>query len=199
VAEEYPLAAGAFARILREQREMQLKGGIYHLTQIAMAYNSNRIEGSALSVEQTWYLYERRTVLGEAPLNDVVETSNHFRAFDVMLDRVGEPNTAESIKEYHRILKSGTQDAEKDWFAVGDWKKLVNEVGGIATTPPSEVQQEINSLVTGTPAEMTFGDVCDFHVRFEQIHPFQDGNGQVGRLILFEQCLWPTGTCRLWC
>lgn len=188
-SEEYEIDAAQFASTLREQRPMRLKGGLYHLTQIQMAYNTNRIEGSRLSEEQTRYLYETRTITGDALVDDVVETSNHFRAFDAMLDHVGKPITADTIKEYHRILKSGTSDSEKEWFAVGDWKRVANAVGRIETSPPEQVDHAIAQLLKQTPERLTFEDICRFHFEFESIHPFQDGNGRVGRLVMFEQCL----------
>lgn len=187
--EEYAIRSGRFARALREQRSMGLKGGLYHLNQIQMAYNTNRIEGSRLSEDQTRYIYETRTVVGDASVDDVIETANHFRAFDLMLDRYGRPLTAAAIKEYHRVLKSGTKDAERDWFAVGDWKRVPNAVGNIETTAPDQVEAAIAELLVAHAGPMTFEEICDFHHRFESIHPFQDGNGRVGRLILFEQCL----------
>jgi Fic family protein len=187
--EEYPIAAELFIKALLEQRAMRLKGGIYHLTQIQMAYNSNRIEGSQLSQDQTRYLYETRTVLGDAPVDDVIETTNHFRAFDYMLDNIEEPLTTAKIKKYHYLLKTGTADADKDWFVVGGWKQVQNYVGNITPTAPEHVANEMEALVTGARGSMSFDQIVDFHHRFEAIHPFQDGNGRVGRLILFEQCL----------
>lgn len=187
--EEYEIDAARFAQTLREQRSMQLKGGLYHLTQIQMAYNTNRIEGSRLSEQQTRYLYETRTITGDALVDDVVETTNHFRAFDAMLDHVGNPIAADTLKNYHRILKSGTSDSEKEWFAVGDWKQVANAVGQIETTPPDLVDEAIAHLLAKTPDRLSFAEICDFHVEFERIHPFQDGNGRVGRLVMFEQCL----------
>lgn len=187
--DEYEIDAARFAQALREQRSMQLKGGLYHLTQIQMAYNTNRIEGSHLSEEQTRYLYETRTITGDALIDDVVETSNHFRAFDAMLDHVGKSITADTLKNYHRILKSGTSNSEKEWFAVGDWKQVANAGGRIETTPPDLVDDAIAHLLAKTPDRLSFSEICDFHVEFETIHPFQDGNGRVGRLVMFEQCL----------
>ncbi len=189
MTEEYPIDATAFTAMLLSQRKSHLKGGIYHLTQIAMAFNTNRIEGSTLTEEQTRYLYETKTVIGEAHVNDVIETTNSFRAFDAMMDHVGQPLTANTLKEYHQILKSGSLDAEQDWFRVGEWKAIPNEVGGIRTTAPEHVAAEIATLLEHTPTHMTFEDICDFHVAFEKIHPFQDGNGRVGRLVMFGQCL----------
>ncbi|WP_296140603.1 Fic family protein [uncultured Tessaracoccus sp.] len=189
MADEYAIRAREFLTALREQRESRLPGGLYHLTQLELAYNSNRIEGSQLSADQTRYLFETRTVIGDALVDDVLETTNHFRAFDVMVDHVGEPITAEVLQEYHRILKTGTSDADREWFAVGGWKRLPNEVGGRATTPPDQVDEAIADLLRRTPAKMSFEDICRFHHDFERIHPFQDGNGRVGRLVMFEQCL----------
>lgn len=189
-ADEFPLDAARFIAALREQRDMRLKGGLYHLNQIEMAYNTNRIEGSRLSEEQTRHIYETRTVSGDAlSVDDVVETSNHFRAFDWMLDHLDAPIDAAKIREYHRILKTGTSDAAKPWFAVGDWKRAANEIGGTTTSAPADVDRDIHTLLANTPSVMRFDDVCDFHHRFEAIHPFQDGNGRVGRLLMFEQCL----------
>lgn len=187
--DEYAIEAGRFAETLLEQREMRLAGGLYHLTQIELAYNSNRIEGSQLSEDQTRYLYETRTILGDALVDDVVETTNHFRAFDLVLASTGEGVSVNEIQELHRILKSGTRDAEREWFAVGDWKRVPNSVGGIETTAPEEVEAEMVALVSDYSRALSFEDICDFHVRFESIHPFQDGNGRVGRLIMFQQCL----------
>ena len=156
----------------KEEKQARRKGGLYHKTQVNLAYNSNRIEGSRLSEEQTRYIFETRTIGFKdeeaVPVDDIIETSNHFVAFDYLLDTVNEPLSNEIIKRFHSILKTGTSDAQKNWFAVGDWKKLANEVGGIETTRPENVEH---------------------HYRFEKIHPFQDGNGRVGRLILFRECL----------
>lgn len=187
--DEFKIDAELFAATLLEQRAMRLSGGLYHLTQIAMAYNSNRIEGSRLSEEQTRHLYETRSISGDAPVDDVVETTNHFRAFDFMIDNVGKSITAGYIIELHRTLKSGTSDAEKDWFAVGEWKRLPNVVGNTVPTKPAEVDGAVTQLLENIPQPMSFEDICDFHVRFEKIHPFQDGNGRVGRLLMFGQCL----------
>jgi len=189
MADEYQVDATQFRQSLLEQRAMRLKGGLYHLVQIQLAYNSNRIEGSQLSAEQTRYLYETRTVSGDARVDDVVETMNHFRLFDAMLDAVGQPLTAARVREYHAILKTGTSDADKAWFAVGGWKRRANVVGGRDTTPPALVGAAIADLLAAYPGPMGFDDIADFHHRFESIHPFQDGNGRVGRIIMFEQCL----------
>jgi Fic family protein len=190
-ADEYTIDARVFARTLVEQRQMKLKGGLYHLTQIQMAYNSNRIEGSQLSAEQTLAIYETRSVDGHALVDDIVETANHFRLFDQMLDAMGKPFTADRIKEYHRILKTGTSDADKNWFVGGGWKSLANVVGDTPTTPPHEVGAAIDQLLARFPVghALAFEDICDFHAAFERIHPFQDGNGRIGRIIMFGQCL----------
>ncbi|MGO1543921.1 MAG: Fic family protein [Gulosibacter sp.] len=192
MAEEYPIDPTRFIEALREQRAARLKGGLYHLTQIAMAYNTNRIEGSQLDEEQTRYIYETRTVSGEAvPVDDVVETMNSFELFDAMLDAMDEPISTDRLREYHRILKRGTAQSRLNWFAVGDWKRVPNEVGGQRTTAPEEVDVAMAELFEQAPTmgEMTFTDIADFHHRFESIHPFQDGNGRVGRIVMFQQCL----------
>ena len=168
---------------------MKLKGGLYHLNQVMMSYNSNHIEGSALTAEQTRHIYETHMVTGDARVDDVVETVNHFRLFDAMLDAVGSRLTTTRIRQYHAILKSGTSDADKDWFAIGGWKKQANVVGGRDTTPPALVAAEMDGLLAAYPGSMTFEDIADFHYRFESIHPFHDGNGRVGRIVMFEQCL----------
>jgi Fic family protein len=188
--EEYPIRAHELIEALREQRRMQLKGGLYHLTQIEMAYNTNRIEGSQLTEDQTRYIFETKTVSGEAlSIDDITETANHFRAFDAMIDSIDEPVTSQVLKNYHRMLKSGTSDAAKPWFVVGGWKTLPNEVGGMPTSAPKDVERDIAELLESAPNKMTFNDICDFHQRLESIHPFQDGNGRVGRLVLFQQCM----------
>lgn len=190
--EGHPIDARALIAALREQRQMQLKGGLYHLTQIEMAYNTNRIEGSQLTEDQTRYIFETKTVSGEAlSIDDITETANHFRAFDAMSDGFDAPITAATLKNYHRMLKAGTSDTAKPWFVVGGWKTLPNEVGNTATTAPRDVEGDIAELLARTTefGAMTFNDICDFHQRFESIHPFQDGNGRVGRLVLFQQCM----------
>lgn len=190
--DEYPIDPSRFAAALREQRAMQLKGGLYHLNQVLMAYNTNRIEGSSLDEDQTRYIYETQTVSGAAvPVDDVIETSNSFRLFDEMLDRYDEQITSQTLKDYHRILKTGTLHASATWFAVGDWKRVANVVGGQSTTPPEHVALAVEDLLENTPppGKMSFNDIVDFHHRFESIHPFQDGNGRVGRIAMFQQCL----------
>jgi len=182
--------------VLRDEKSSGLKGGIYHQTQINLAFNSNRIEGSKLSEEQTRYIYETNTLFlndGESTANvdDIVETVNHFSCFDYMLDIADEPLSEEHIKKFHYLLKINTSDSKKSWFRVGDYKLKPNIVGGIETSLPSNVPSDMNSLIHNylEKKEITVNDIIDFHVKFEQIHPFQDGNGRVGRLIIFKECL----------
>lgn len=181
-------------KILLEQKEMKLKGGIYHRTQIDLTYNSNHIEGSRLTHDQTRYIFETNTIGFEGEtvkVDDIVETTNHFRCIDMIIDKAEERLTEGFIKELHRILKSGTSDSLKSWFAVGDYKKIPNEVGGIETVSPENTKHEIVRLLKeyNTIKKKTFDDILDFHQRFELIHPFQDGNGRVGRLVMFKECL----------
>lgn len=181
--------------VLREQKVMKMKGGIYHKTQIDLTYNSNHIEGSRLTHEQTRYIFETNTIGVTADetvnVNDIVETVNHFRCIDLIIDKAEEPLTEELTKQLHGILKTGTSDSRKDWFAVGDYKRLPNEVGGEQTCEPEKVQESMQRLLGWYNAkpEHTLEDILDLHVRFEKIHPFQDGNGRVGRLIMFKECL----------
>lgn len=192
VLDEYHVDGGIVAHLLSCQRASKMKGGLYHLNQIEMAYNSNRIEGSRLSREQTRYIFETRTIDGIASVDDVIEATNHFRMFDYMLDNLEAPLNTEKMKTYHHILKRGTNDADQDWFALGDWKRLENVVGaGIKTAAPSKVEETINHLLALYPQNkaMSFEEIVDFHFRYETIHPFQDGNGRTGRIIMFEQCL----------
>ena len=180
--------------VLREQKDGKMRGGIYHRVQIDLTYNSNHIEGSRLSHEQTQWIFETNTI-GVAKesvrVDDIIETVNHFRCIDYIIDHATEPISETMIKELHRLLKSGTTDASKQWFAVGDYKLLPNEVGGIETTAPEAVGKTIRALISDYKSikKPTFDHVLDFHHRFESIHPFQDGNGRVGRLILFKECL----------
>jgi Fic family protein len=180
---------------LQEEKQTKRKGGLYHKTQINLAYNSNRIEGSKLTEEQTRYIFETRTIgfkdQEAVPVDDIIETSNHFVAFDYMLDTVDKPLSNEIIKEFHRILKTSTSDAAKEWFKTGEWKKLPNEVGGMKTALPQNVETEIGKLHLWyhSLSEIVFEDIVAYHYRFEKIHPFQDGNGRVGRLIMFRECL----------
>jgi Fic family protein len=179
---------------LRQQKEAKLKGGIYHKTQIDLTYNSNHIEGSRLTHDQTRYIFETNTigVVGESiRVDDIIETTNHFRCIDLIIDRAEERLTENLIKELHLILKSGTSDSRKDWFTVGDYKRLPNEVGGCETTAPEDVHREIKALLKeyNSKKRKSFEDIIDLHQRFEAIHPFQDGNGRVGRLVMFKECL----------
>lgn len=180
-------------KVLLDQRSSKLTGSIYHFTQVAFAYNTNRIEGSRLTEEETRYIFETNTLIrGKSSNNvdDVVETANHFYLFDVMLEEATELLTEKMIKKYHELLKNGTADARKDWFNVGEYKKLPNEVGGTETTNPKDVASEIRKLLGYNGlSEITLEEVIDFHYRFECIHPFQDGNGRIGRLIMFKECL----------
>ena len=180
--------------MLREQKQMKLKGGIYHRTQIDLTYNSNHIEGSRLTHEQTRHIFETNTLgisEGSVNVDDIIETTNHFRCIDVIIDRAEEKLSESFIKELHYMLKSGTSDSRKDWFAVGEYKRLPNEVGGQETCLPEEVSKEMKALLKEYNAkkQKSFDDILDFHHRFERIHPFQDGNGRVGRLIMFKECM----------
>lgn len=180
--------------ILREQKSNKYPGGIYHKTQIDLTYNSNHMEGSRLTHDQTRYIFETNTIGVENEVlnvDDVIETANHFRCIDKIIDHAKAALTEKLIKDLHLTLKSGTSDSRKDWFALGDYKKMPNEVGGMATVLPEEVADKMKALLTAYNAkeEKTFEDILDFHVKFERIHPFQDGNGRVGRLIMFKECL----------
>ena len=179
---------------LKREKEASLKGGIYHKIQIDLTYNSNHIEGSKLTHDQTRYIFETKTlgVTDKAvKVDDIVETVNHFRCIDLIIEGANTKLTESFIKQLHFILKSGTTDSQKSWFKVGDYKMLENEVGGSDTTKPAEVAGAIKALLKdyNSKSKITFDDILDFHVRFESIHPFQDGNGRVGRLIMFKECL----------
>ncbi len=183
-------------KVLREEMQMNLKGGIYNSTQIKLAYNSNHMEGSKLSEEQTRYIFETNTIGVETEkdvinVDDIIETTNHFDAFRYLLE-VAENDLSEGIiKEFHRILKDGTSDSRKDWFAVGDYKRKPNTVGERKTSAPKDVQRDVQNLLNNYESikDKTVEDIIAFHYQFERIHPFQDGNGRVGRLILFKECL----------
>lgn len=179
--------------ILTQEKEHKIKGGIYHQTQIQMAYNSNHIEGSTLSEDQTRAIYETNTIGLEnsiSKVDDIIETVNHFRMFDYMLSSSVEPLSQDIIKKFHFILKSGTSDFHIEWFAVGDYKKKPNQVGGQETTEPENVEKEMKKLLEWyNKCDKNFDNILKFHVLFEKIHPFQDGNGRVGRLIMFRECL----------
>ena len=180
--------------VLRAEKAGRIKGGIYHKIQIELTYNSNHIEGSRLTHDQTRYIYETNTIgmeKGAVNVDDIVETTNHFQCIDLVIEMANQPLSESFIKLLHRTLKNGTSDARKEWFAVGDYKKLPNEVGGRSTTPPEEAATQCKALLEAyrqTP-QKSLRDLMEFHYQFESIHPFQDGNGRVGRLILFKECL----------
>ena len=182
--------------ILREQKEMRLKGNLYHQTQISFAYNTNHIEGSTLTEEQTRYIYETNTVLFEGDsivkVDDIIETTNHFKLIDYMLDIADKKLTEKMIKDFHKILKAGTSDSRAEWFNVGEYKQRPNMIGnGIKTTLPNNVGKEMSKLMEwyNSLKQVTIKEIIEFHYRFENIHPFQDGNGRVGRIIMFKECL----------
>lgn len=180
--------------ILQEEKRTKYAGGIYHKTQIDLTYNSNHIEGSRLTHDQTRYIFETNTIGVENEalnVDDVIETSNHFRCIDLIIDHAASTLSEHFIKKLHHILKTGTSDSRKDWFAVGEYKRLPNEVGGMQTSLPEEVADRMKALLSDYNAvpKKTLDNILDFHVRFERIHPFQDGNGRVGRLIMFKECL----------
>ena len=180
--------------ILQEQKASKYSGGFYHKTQIDLTYNSNHMEGSRLTHDQTRYIFETNTIGVEKEVlnvDDVIETANHFCCIDMIIDNAKAMLTEKFIKELHLILKNGTSDSRKDWFAVGDYKKLPNEVGGMDTALPEDVSNKMKVLLMeyNFNEEKIFEDILDFHVKLERIHPFQDGNGRVGRLIMFKECL----------
>lgn len=179
---------------LKLEKESKMPGGIYHKIQIELTYNSNHIEGSRLTHDQTRYIYETNTIgVKDSVINvdDIVETANHFRCIDYIIDIVNYPISESMIKQLHSLLKAGTSDSRKAWFAVGDYKKLENEVGGIKTTKPKDVEKEMRNLLKkyNSKKSKSFEEIIKFHYMFERIHPFQDGNGRVGRLIMFKECL----------
>ena len=180
--------------ILQEEKRTKYAGGIYHKTQIDLTYNSNHIEGNRLTHDQTRYIFETNTIGVENEVlnvDDVIETSNHFRCIDLIIDHAASTLSEHFIKKLHHILKTSTSDSHKDWFAVGEYKRLPNEVGGMQSSLPEEVADRMKALLSDYNAvpKKTLDDILDFHVRFERIHPFQDGNGRVGRLIMFKECL----------
>lgn len=180
--------------VLREEKESKTKGGIYHKVQIDLTYNSNHIEGSRLSHDQTRYIYETNTIgMKDEIINidDIVETVNHFKCIDMIIDNANYKLSERFIKQLHFVLKSGTSDSRKDWFAVGEYKRYPNEVDGIETVLPEQVEERVQQLLNqyNQNKTKTFEEVLEFHYEFETIHPFQDGNGRVGRLILFKECL----------
>ena len=179
---------------LREEKDARLKGGIYHRTQIDLTYNSNHIEGSRMTKEQTRYIFETNTLgitTENTSVDDIMETVNHFRCIDYVIDHAMDKITEAHVKQLHAILKTNTSDSQKSWFAVGDYKRLANEVGGEETVTPEDVHKRMKTLIGEYNAikKVEFDDILDFHVQFERIHPFQDGNGRVGRLMLLWQCL----------
>ena len=181
--------------VLREQKEMGLKGNLYHNTQIMFSYNTNHIEGSKLTEEQTRYIFETNTILFEggtvASVDDILETANHFKLVDYMLDIADQNLTEDIIKKFHKILKEGTMDSRKEWFNVGDYKKLANEAGNMKTSSPKQTPKDMQKLMEwyNSLAKVTIKEIIEFHARFEKIHPFQDENGRVGRIIAFKECL----------
>ncbi len=193
--DEFDVAKINVLEVLREQKEMKLKGNLYHNTQIIFAYNTNHIEGSKLTEDQTRYIYETNTLLTEKEtitnIDDIIETANHFRLVDYMLDVADKELTEAMIKEFHKILKDCTSDSRKDWFNVGDYKKLANEAGNMKTSLPKNVQKDMVKLMHwyNSLGKIIIEDIIEFHYSFECIHPFQDGNGRVGRIIAFKECL----------
>ncbi len=180
--------------VLRREKEAGLKGGIYHKIQIDLTYNSNHIEGSELTHDQTRYIFETKTIgitEGSVKVDDIIETANHFRCIDYIIEVAHTKITESMIKQLHFILKTSTSDSQKSWFRVGDYKMMENEVGGEDTVKPAEVSAKMKALLAEYNAKerISFDDILDFHVQFEAIHPFQDGNGRVGRLIMFKECL----------
>lgn len=180
--------------ILTEEKKKKYFGGIYHKTQIDLTYNSNHIEGSRLTHEQTRYIFETNTIGMENDIlnvDDIIETSNHFRCVDIIIDKAENELDEKLIKKLHLTLKTSTSDSNKEWFVTGDYKKFPNEVGGMETTSPEEVSKKIKELLGeyNSKNKKTLEDILDFHVKFEKIHPFQDGNGRVGRLVMFKECL----------
>ena len=180
--------------ILLDEKANKYSGGIYHKTQIDLTYNSNHMEGSRLTHDQTRYIFETNTIgIEKEVLNvdDVIETANHFRCIDMIIDYAKATLTENFIKKLHLVLKNGTSDSRKDWFVVGDYKKMPNEVGGMETALPEEVADRMKKLLSeyNNQEEKALEDILNFHVKFECIHPFQDGNGRVGRLIMFKECL----------
>lgn len=178
---------------LRDEKSIRMPGGLYHELQVRMTYNSNHIEGSKLSEDQTRMIFETNTVdiSDGIPVDDIIETVNHFRAVDYVIDHAEEPLSEAIIKELHRILKQSTRDSTLAWFAIGDYKKRANVVGGRETAKPEDVPARINVLLSGYEAldDVSIEDIIIFHYEFERIHPFQDGNGRVGRLIALKECL----------
>ena len=180
--------------VLKREKDNGIKGGIYHKIQIEMTYNSNHIEGSKLTHDETRYIFETKTI-GKTDdvinVDDIIETVNHFACIDLAIDLAEKRISEAIIKQFHYVLKNGTSDSRKTWFKVGDYKLVENEVGGLATAKPENVKTEIKQLLDwyNSIPSISFETIIDFHQRFEKIHPFQDGNGRVGRLIMFKECL----------
>ena len=194
--EKFDVSKVDVLKALREQKEMKLKGNLYHQTQVSFAYNTNHIECSTLTEDQTRYIFETNTILFEgdtvAKVDDILETANHFKLVDYMLDVADKKLTEKMIKEFHKILKDGTSDSRVEWFNVGDYKQKVNTIGsGIKTTSTENVERDMEKLMVGYNSlkQITIKEIIEFHYRFESIHPFQDGNGRIGRLIMFKECL----------
>lgn len=193
--DEFDISKINILEALREQKNMKLKGNLYHNTQITFAYNTNHIEGSKLTEDQTRYIYETNTLIAEkdsiTDIDDVLETANHFKLVDYMLDIADKKLTEDIIKEFHKILKEGTSDSRKEWFNVGKYKKLPNEAGNMKTTEPKNVERDMSKLMEwyNSLGKVTIKEIIEFHSKFEKIHPFQDGNGRVGRIIMFKECL----------
>lgn len=187
------ISDNALLQTLRDEKEIHMPGGLYHELQVRMTYNSNHIEGSKLSEDQTRLIFETNTIdVGEGvTVDDIIETVNHFRAIDYVIDHAEEPLTEEIIKELHRILKQSTKDSTLAWFAVGDYKKRANMVGGKETAKPKDVPTRMKALLSNYESlnVVSIEDIIEFHYNFERIHPFQDGNGRVGRLIALKECL----------
>lgn len=180
--------------VLQREKESRLSGGIYHRLQIDMTYNSNHMEGSMLTHEQTRYIFETHTIgMTEMAVNidDIIETTNHFRCIDMVIDNANNKLSESFIKKLHETLKNGTSDSRKDWFAIGEYKKLPNEVGGRKTAQPEQVSGIMKQLLKqySSTAKKTLEEIIAFHADFETIHPFQDGNGRIGRLIMLKECL----------
>ena len=180
--------------VLKAEKASKIKGGIYHKIQVELTYNSNHIEGSKLTHDQTRYIFETNTIgITDSAVNidDIVETANHFKCIDTVIDNAAKPLSETFIKQLHLTLKNGTSDSRKDWFVVGDYKKYPNEVGGKITVLPEKVPESIKLLISeyNKIKDKTFNDIIRFHYEYECIHPFQDGNGRIGRLILFKECL----------
>lgn len=193
--EKFDVSKVNVLEVLREQKAMKLKGNLYHNTQIIFAYNTNHIEGSKLTEDQTRYIFETNTILFEgetvASVDDILETANHFKLVDYMLDIANEDLTEEMMKEFHRILKEGTMDSRQEWFNVGEYKKITNTAGMMKTSTPKQAPKDMVKLMEwyNSLSKITIKEIIEFHARFEKIHPFQDGNGRVGRMIMFKECL----------